>query len=102
MDFHNSMSIMAALANSPCGLNASGIVNRVGAYGCKLSKRQVERLLKHLELDKYVLHEKVKYRANIDIKLYHMTAAAWSLFDAIATEYEVSEKQLELPGKELE
>lgn len=97
MIFHKSICIMAALANAPTGLTAAQVASRAGGYDWRMTKGQAERLLKHLVLDKYVTTERVKYRQNMDRILYHMTPTAATMFEALAEEYRMMEKQLQLP-----
>lgn len=96
MSFHRSLCVLAVLANSAVGASAGNITKRVGGYGCKLSKGQVERTLKALVDEGYVMARREKYRPGIDIIYYHLTELAAQAFIELTRDYSEKLKQLEI------
>lgn len=97
MRFHRFICILYVLCESETGATAGHIASRAGAYGCKLSKGQVETCLKQLVSDGYVVKEIVRYRPNMDKNVYYIDPATVEGFRAIVQTYAATMKKMLLP-----
>jgi len=107
MLFHRSLCILSALAEMPTGATVGMLEVKLGQHlvqgrgvACRMTRSQISTCIKHLELDGYVFHEAVKYRDNMDKKLYFVTWETATELVTIGNALLMAYRQLTLPSSE--